>query len=400
MSDSMNATERAQVMAAWYSKAQMVTGSYDGFYLQYALLGSHRNDTEVPNEILYHLNRNNVFTVCGAKKRRCRFDEHITETEYLTQFPPARKKVRAKKAAATVPAVRGRSDTSQVVDKLTSTLILSDSDFVTKITEVSEAIAAENDNRKPIVYRSQTATAIKASLTQLRDLMVSVTGETNPDLSISANNKIGSDVEHPSSNTSFELKFGSETSVNGGMEAFQLIIPDPAGLKLPTAEQKKAWKKLVVEGKLDEQLTQYQDAMKVMADSIPMGVLPDLAQKILNHYYKGYRSAEEINTLLNASTTARKVVKLVVEPVTLNWSIATLTPLTVENGWSLVSRAMEPKSKRLNLRYEHVDGVKFRVTLNNKNTYRWTDPETGIRYEAPAKNGLGSLSFNGWMTPA
>jgi len=394
MSDIMTATEQAQIMAAWYSKAQMVTGSYDGFYIQYAF--NHRAKTV--DDVLYHRNRKNVFTLCGARVRRCQYHEHITAAEYVRRFPPVRKKVRPKKV---VPAIRGRSDTSQVVNKLTQPLILTDTEFTAKITGIAETIAAENDNRKPIVYRGRTATDIKTSITQLRDLMVTETGEANPALTISANNKIGSDVEHTNTNTSFELKFGSETSVNGGMEAFRLIIPDPTGLKLPTVEQKTAWKQLIVEGKTAEQLTQYQDAMKVMADSIPMGTLPDRAQKILNHYYNGYRSSEEINALLNTpAVRARKVVKLVVDPVTLVWSVATITPLTVDNGWSLVSRILEPKSKRLNLRYEHVDGVKFRVTLNNKNTYRWADPTTRTSYEAPAKNGLGSLSFNGWMTPA
>lgn len=185
-----------------------------------------------------------------------------------------------------------------------------------------------------------------------------------------------------------ELKFGSETTANVGMETVNSLLPTPNSFDFLSNKVRKLYKERIVnQSTLESAVAGWDNYIH----SHLMGVLTDMS---LQGYKLTSEQCERLNTIINQSGRSDVVQKdPYIKAIVGNSKITTkiVEPLSVDD-WELTI----DYNARLNLMFESSVGS-VRMTLNNKND-QYIQTDEG-RLKVRSKHLLGSPSLNVWYTP-
>lgn len=217
------------------------------------------------------------------------------------------------------------------------------------------------------------------------------------------NNRQGSDLEENITNTSVELKLGSETAVNAGLALVKDIFNEEVFSLFPSSEDRITTEKIFTPEKESLLLAAQKQKLLVIKDEINKKFkgkpLSPLGQFILNSYFKGITSLQEIKSSYNASKATsndeRKVRKYTLMSngtwveTTRKGSTDTHEKVDI---WVVKEAIFNQGSEkdRLNIFIENDNiGYGFKLVLNGKNNGKKFNTKT------PAKLLLNS--FNCWF---
>lgn len=217
-------------------------------------------------------------------------------------------------------------------------------------------------------------------------------------LSTNKNNRLESDLKENNTNTSIEIKLGSETAVNAGISVIKEILDEKMYSLFPTAAERENVEQNYSSDKeqelLSTQLTKLDGIKNIVGFNYKGKKLDSMGQHVLNSYFKGITNMDEIKSSYTNGSSNRQIRKYTLRPDSV-WEETTRKSSTNNNGSWIVKDVVldtDKANSRLNIFIENKTlGYEFKMVLNGKNNGKKFGKKT------PAKLLLNS--FNCWFKP-
>lgn len=244
---------------------------------------------------------------------------------------------------------------------------------------------------KPLLFRVDSVDeAIRVAYANLMESLKVHVG-VGLRLSSNPNNKVGADLFDTTTGKHIELKLGSLTDLNVGMQSVENIFGKEVRDMFPTNSDRKRWRMLyynlgeeAIPTIREEHDSKLERIAEYLTNNTPT---PDPVQ--MGHYWVG-------NNTIGGLITEYNLVVLELQK-DLTWKFTNRG--TLMGDWKLLSAKVEHNSKRLNIEIVNPAlQAALRLTYNYKNNYKLKLSD-GQVVKIPAKVGLGTPSFNGWWKP-
>lgn len=243
---------------------------------------------------------------------------------------------------------------------------------------------------QPIIFRDfETIESLKNVFASLEKELKQNLNTDKLYLTGDNNNRSGADLYESFTDIHIELKLGSATDANLGLESMKDVLGLGLINSLPTAQQREKWRasyllnpeqtSILIKAEHKKSYESFVKDFQLKAGD----KLDPAGQLAMNKYWSG-------NNNNNLSGRMRRWQLL--KDGTWKEEIKSLPSGSWQYGEAEV-KTQPDKTNRLNFSiYNPVLEKSLKLTYNYKNTYR--SKTLGI--VAPAKLGLGSPSFNGW----
>lgn len=252
-----------------------------------------------------------------------------------------------------------------------------------------------DDISKPVLFRGRSREEICCVASSLKKTLedeVPNIVPSNCHYTTYRNNRQLSDLHETVSDTHIEIKLGSSTDLNIGLRSVKAIF-EGHDLSFEKKDRKPAWRQMYltngdnsipeIQAEQDEFYKELVLKMKEMKNQ----KLSHQAQKILTAYSQGVTNFSEIQK----SDMMRKIYRFDLDH-NLIWNVVSKA-FDEEPSWVLQDVFYSHK-RRLSLFFEETNSFTvIKLILNYKNSYKMPNGT-----KAPAKLGLGSPSFNGWIS--
>lgn len=322
----------------------------------------------------YHRNKAGKILVCTAKLK-CKFEVLEDTHPDLIAF------LEAKKARSGV-------NVSEFETKYVNSFI----DYV-KTGNVDTAVLDIPSENRPVLYRNYTTEQeVKDNFEQLKTAIKTHLGVETIDLTTNRNNRSGSDLVENNTGRHIELKLGSGTAGNVGLETATQVIPEDLIAKLPNRLHRELWRKMYASDpeKAKQQISaNHLTLLKEFASEMNKNLrLSDTANSALNQFYQGLNLGQDESTKVS-TFYFRQGNK---------WEESS-RPYVENEDWKLDKAVVDDKTGRLTI-YCHNKTLnsRWKATFNYKNNFD-LKREDGTVEKVPAKVGLGTPSFNFWFFP-
>lgn len=256
--------------------------------------------------------------------------------------------------------------------------------FVNAVNDPSQVSALNDipDSKRPKAFRGQDISP--EVIENFRSTLKRHLGVEELDLTSSRNNLSGADFYEKNSGTHVEVKLGAATDVNFGMNRFEEVFGNGFASHLPSEQDRAEWKKTFLAGQQEKQLEDYRSSLRGAVERMNADVAAGkvtVNQDFLNKMALGKLNIPDNEKVVRVTLGADR-----------SWEIAKVRELS--GSWK-IDKVEYTDKHRINV-YVQNDTYAMRFTYNQKNTYRAGEFKTN---PAAPTHGLGTPSFNGWVTP-
>lgn len=333
----------------------------------------------------YHRNKRNQVRPCHATVQACTFDP-VDMSDPMVLKEIAALTARSKAGGVNVTAF----ETAYVTEF---------KNFVDhNIADYSKLLSIPMGNRPILLRSAETRADIINSFQDLKQTLLADLNVDKLNLTISSNNRDGSDMEELNSGASIELKLGSATDANIGLTAMGKILRYNTMKTLPWQEDRDRWRDIYDGSETSMETIIQEHSVKLKNFANKINRLKDFpldadAQKQLNAYYAGVTIQDE-----DKVSPARNVIRYSLKNPD-GWVNSTRQSVDGVTDWVIEKAEFNKATGRVNTFFvSKTAGVRFRATYNYKNSH-YMQTVDGKKIKAPAKLGLGSPSFNCWFIP-
>lgn len=258
---------------------------------------------------------------------------------------------------------------------------------------VDESVLQIPEQNRPVLYREyRTVEELKTNFEQLHEGIKTHLGIDHIVLTSDRDNHTGSDLVEETTGRHIELKLGSGTAGNVGLDTVSQVLPEHLVSKLPNKYHRELWRRMYASD--PEKATQQISAnhavlLKDFAEELnSTKKLAGTANSALNQFYQGLNLGQDASTKVSTFYFKKDI----------GWEESS-RPYVENKDWAFDKAVVDEKSGRLTV-YCHNDvlNTRWKATFNYKNNYDLKKPD-GTVEKVAAKVGLGTPSFNFWFFP-